>query len=142
MKRSERALYAKKAQDLVLACIRRRLAAGEPFPSTRTIREETGIASLSTVSKYLHQLEEEGQLQLPKRRYTAPPPWQRSKVVAVQRKRVRLDSGDDLLLSLVAERDEQGNLQLRVAGFCERCGARPVSRRVLSCTDAPLSRSV
>ena len=47
---TERTEYKRHATESVRACVRRRLASGQGFPSARDIRRETGIASLATVS--------------------------------------------------------------------------------------------
>ncbi len=132
---AERTEYRRRATESVRACVRRRLDAGQGFPSVRDIRRETGIASLATVSKYLHALAAAGEISLPRERYEPPRESDGQRILAVRRKLLRLDGCGDILLSLVAAKKPDGQVDVRVVGQCLFCGPRPSVHRVLSCTD-------
>ena len=126
MNHNERSAFERRAKQDIRACILRHLAAGDGFPSARSVQRETGIASLATVSRYIH---------LPRDRYDPPREGDGQKILAVRHKKLHLEGREDILLSLVAAKTADGRVDVRVVGQCQFCGPRPAVYRVLSCTD-------
>lgn len=135
MNHNERSAFERRAKQDIRACILRHLAAGDGFPSARSVQRETGIASLATVSRYIHLLAEEGAVNLPRDRYDPPREGDGQKILAVRHKKLHLEGREDILLSLVAAKTADGRVDVRVVGQCQFCGPRPAVYRVLSCTD-------
>ena len=129
MDRSAREAFREQALAKVLACVRRHEDAGEGFPSARRIREQTGLSSLATVHRYVHLLAARGEIRLPE---DYPPARDERRVLAVQRKRLRLSGGDELLLSLVVYKSPDGQVETDVTRVARPGKPAP---RVLSCTD-------
>ena len=136
MNAAERAAYRRDALERIRRCVLARLSEGKPFPSARAIQRETGLASLATVSRYVHLLADSGAIRLPRSRYAAPAEGANRRLLSVEQRRLRLDNGEDILLSLAIERDLEGRVHARVVGQYKVCGPRPAVHRVLSCTEA------
>ena len=127
MNREERRSFAEAAEARVLACVR---AHGADFPSARTILRETGLSSLSTVHKYLHRLACAGRIALPSEKYAGETG---GALLGVRHKRLRIEGGEELVLSFVLLRGADGRADVRVVR-CARPGA--AAGRILACDEA------
>ena len=128
MTREEHSAFAREAERRVRDCVLACRARGDPLPSARRIQRETGIASLATVHRYLHRLAEAGEIALPEERYPAA---QRGEQLGIRHKRIRLAGGEELELSLVLLRGQDGQADAKVV----RCAPGGAERRILSCLD-------
>ena len=86
MTKEERAAFAREAERRVRGCVLSRR--GQALPSAREIQRETGIASLSTVHRYLHRLAEAGEIALPEESY--PSASRRGGQLGIRHKLIRV----------------------------------------------------